>query len=233
MTRTFRQAALFALLGICLAGFALPSDGVGAGVGGTGAKKENSEPPHELLYKIINFVILVGGLGYLLRKPLAEFFSSRSASIQKSLDEGRKALEASQAQLKVVEEKLRGLEAEIAAFKASALREMEAERQRMKQAERGGSGPHSGIRARPNRRRRARSQAGTEKLRSQKSVTLAEELIRARLDDSGRKRLVTQFVATIETKERKNFRLCRPLLPIATRAPLRMLLPPRGITARC
>ena len=108
--------------------------GVGAGVGAGGERGKRSEPPHELLYKIINFAILVGGLGYILRKPVAEFFSSRSASIQKSLDEGRKALEASQAQLQVVEEKLRGLEAEIAAFKASAAREMEAERQRLQQA---------------------------------------------------------------------------------------------------
>ena len=76
----------------------------------------------------------MGALGYVLRKPAAEFFTSRSATIQKGLEEGRKALEASQAQMKVVEEKLKGLEAEIAAFKTSALREMEAERVRLKQA---------------------------------------------------------------------------------------------------
>ena len=132
MIRTLRQAALFGLLGICLAGFAAPRVAWSQG-SEPAAKEKNSEPPHELLYKAINFVILVGGLGYVLRKPMAEFFSSRSASIQKSLDEGRKALEASQAQLQAVEEKLRGLEAEIAAFKASAVREMEAERQRMQQ----------------------------------------------------------------------------------------------------
>jgi F0F1-type ATP synthase membrane subunit b/b' len=39
---------------------------------------------------------------------------------------------------------------------------------------------------------------------AQQSVTLAEELIRTRLDDAGRRRLVTQFVATLESKERKN-----------------------------
>ena len=98
------------------------------------AKEEKSESPRELVYKIINFVILVGGLGYLLRKPAAEFFRSRTASIQNSLDEGRKALDVSQAQLQAVEEKLRGLEAEIAAFKVSAAREMEAERHRLQQA---------------------------------------------------------------------------------------------------
>jgi F-type H+-transporting ATPase subunit b len=203
MIRTLRHAAFFALLGICLGGFSTPLVTWGQG-SETAAKEENSESPHELLYKIINFAILVGGLGYILRKPLTEFFTSRSASIRKSLDEGRKALEASQAQLKIVEDKLKGLEAEIAAFKSSAMREMEAERQRMQQA-----GAEEAARILESARNQTSVAVRAAKLElkryaAQKSVTLAEELIRGRLDDSSRKRLVTQFVATIESKERKN-----------------------------
>jgi F-type H+-transporting ATPase subunit b len=203
LIRTFRQAAWFGLLGICLAGFASVRVAWSQGSEPAG-KEEKSEPAHELLYKTINFVILVGGLGYLLRKPMAEFFSSRSASIQKSLDEGRKALEASQAQLKAVEDKLGRLEAEIAAFKESAAREMAAERQRLQQA-----AAEEAARILES----ARAQMDTalrgakvdlKKYTAEKSVTLAEQLIRTRLDDSGRRRLVTQFVATLESKERKN-----------------------------
>ncbi len=203
MIRTLRQAALFALLGICLAGFASARLAWAQGAE-PASKEENSEPPRELLYKVINFAILVGGLGYLLRKPLAEFFTSRSASIQKSLDEGRKALEASQAQLQAVEEKLRGLEAEIAAFKVSATSEMEAERQRLQQA-----GAEEAARILESARAQTNvavrgAKLELKKYAAQKSGTLAEELIRARLDDSSRQRLVTQFVATIQSKERKN-----------------------------
>ena len=154
------------------------------------AKEKNSEPPHELLYKVINFVILVGGLGYVLRKPLAEFLSSRSASIQKALDEGRKALEASQAQLQAVEAKLRGLEAEIAEFKASAVREMEAERQRLQQTI-----AEEAVRILESARAQTDTAGRGAKLdlknyAAQQAVTRAEELIRTRLDDSGRRRLV-------------------------------------------
>jgi len=203
LIRTLRQAAWFGLLGICLAGLASPRVAWSQGPG-PAAKENNSEPPHALLYKVINFVILVGGLGYVLRKPLAEFCSSRSASLQKSLDEGRKALEASQSQLKAVEEKLRGLEAEIAEFKAAATREMEAERERLQK-----SSAEEAARILES----ARAQMDTalrgakvdlKKYTAEKSVTLAEQLIRTRLDDSGRRRLVTQFVATLESKERKN-----------------------------
>jgi len=198
-----RQAALFGLLGIGVAGFTSPRIAWAQG-SEPAAKEKNSEPPHEMLYKVINFVILVGALGYVLRKPLAEFLSSRSASIQKSLDEGRKALESSQARLKAVEEKLRGLEAEIAAFKVSAAQEMEAERQRLQQ-----SSAEEAARILESARAQTDIAVRGAKLdlknyAAQKAVTLAEELIRARLDDSGRKRLVTQFVANLESRERKN-----------------------------
>jgi F-type H+-transporting ATPase subunit b len=199
LKRTLRQAALFGLLGICLAGFASPRVAWSLEAE-PAAKGKNSE----LLFKVINFVILVGGLGYVLRKPLAEFFSSRSASIQKALDEGRKALEASQAQLQAVEEKLRGLEAEIADFKASAAREMEAERQRLQKAS-----AEEAARILESARVQMDTALRGAKLdlknyAAQQSVTLAEELIRTRLDDAGRRRLVTQFLATLESKERKN-----------------------------
>ena len=198
MARKLRLAAFFAILGICLAGFSSPIATWAKG-SSDAAKEESSESPHELLYKIINFAILVGGLGYLLRKPAGEFFGSRTASIQKGLEEGRKALEASQAQLKIVEEKLKGLEAEIAAFKAAALSEMAAERERLKQA---------GVEEAARILEAARNQTAVavraakldlKKYAAQKTVDLAEEMIRGRLDDQGRQRLVKQFVATIES----------------------------------
>lgn len=203
MIATLRKITFFGLLGICLAGFSSPRV-VWAQGSQPAAKEEKTEPRHELLYKTINFFILVGALGYVLRKPTAEFFSSRSSSIRKSLDEARKALEASQVELHAVEEKLRGLEAEIATFKASAEREMEAERQRIQQtlAEESARILES-ARAQTNTAVRA-AKLELKNYTAQKAVALAGELIRTRLDDSGRKRLVTQFVAGLDSKERKN-----------------------------
>ncbi len=203
MSRALHQLALLTLLGICFAGLASPllakpQEGEPAG------KEEKPEPPHELLYKTINFIILVGGLGYVLRKPMAEFFSGRSASIQKALDEGRKALEASQAQLRAAERKLRGLEAEIAALQATAEREMAAERQRLQQA-----GTEEATRIMEFARAQIDSALRAAKLdlknyAAQQSVTRAEGLIRTRLDDAGRRRLVAQFAATMGSKEVRN-----------------------------
>ncbi len=162
-----------------------------------GAEKAN-QGKSETLFKWINFALLVFALGYVLRKPVREFFAQRSASIRKSLEEGRKALEASQAQLNAVEEKLRRLEEVIAAFKASATREMEAERERLRketaeEAER--------ILAAARAQIETASKAARVELRAyaaQQAVELAEQMIRERLDDAGRRRLVSQFVERLK-----------------------------------
>jgi F-type H+-transporting ATPase subunit b len=202
LTRTLRHAVLLCLLGICVAGVTTPRL-VWAQGGDQGAKEQKDEN-RELIYKTINFAILVVALGYILRKPAAEFFSSRSGAITKGLDEGRKALEASQARLQEVEAKLSQLEAEIAAFKDSSIREMEAERARLKQA-----GAEEATRILDSARAQTESAVRAARLElksyaATKSVALAEELIRARLDDAAQQRLVKRFVDTVNSAERKN-----------------------------
>jgi F-type H+-transporting ATPase subunit b len=152
------------------------------------------EPPHRMLYKVINFLILVLALGYLLRKPLAEFFSQRSQSIRKSLEEGRKALAASQERLSAIEARLGNLEAEIRGFKESAGQEMEAERRRLQQA-----AAEEAERTLAFARIQIEVATRAAKLELKRytaleAVGLAQEIIRQRLDEPGHKRLVSRFV---------------------------------------
>jgi len=164
-----------------------------AAEGGEAEKREG----RELLYKFINLALLVGTLGFLLRKPLAGFFAGRSASIRKGLEEGRKALQVSQAQLKAVEEKLQHLEEEIAAFRASAGREMEAERQRLKLA---AAEEAEKILQSARAQTEVAVRAAKLELKSyaaEQAVELAEEIIRRRLDEAGRKKLVEDFLARV------------------------------------
>jgi F-type H+-transporting ATPase subunit b len=153
---------------------------------------------NEAIYHWINFLLLAGALGYLGRKPLAEFFTQRSAAVRKALDEGRKALESSQAQLSAVEAKLRHLEEEIAAFKASAAREMESERQRLREA---AAAEAERIRESTRAQMELALRSAKLELRIQaahQAVELAEEVIRQRLDDAGRSRLFRRFIAGLK-----------------------------------
>ena len=167
-------------------------------------EEEQKKEGRELVYKFINLAILVGALAYFLRKPAAEFFAQRSASIRKELEEGRKALEFSQGQLLAVEEKLRHLAEEIAAFKASAAREMEAEGQRLKAA-----AAEAAEKIIQSARAQTEAAARAAKLElktyaAQKAVKLAEDIIRRRLDEAGRKKLVADFLTSVESQESRN-----------------------------
>jgi F-type H+-transporting ATPase subunit b len=157
-------------------------------------RQEEQREGKELLYKLINFLLLAGGLTYILRKPAREYFAQRSAMIRKSLEEGRKALEASQAQLGAVEEKLRHLDEEIREFKESAKREMEAERERLRE-----TADAEGQRILESARAQMEAAVKAAKLElkifaARQAVELAEGMVRERLDDSGRKRMVNRFI---------------------------------------
>ena len=134
---------------------------------------------------------------YVLRKPLGEFFARRSDSIRKSLEEGRKALEASQAQLSAVDGKLRHLEEEIAAFKDAARREMEAEHERLRQA---AASEARKILEFAQAQIEAAARAAKSELKiftAQRALELAEEMVRQQMDAARRKRLVGRFVERV------------------------------------
>lgn len=169
-----------------------------------GETEENKGESRELIFKTINFIILAGGLGYLLRKPLSDFFSQRSSDIRKNLEEGRKALEESQARLSAVENKLKHLEEEIAAFKATAAQDMDAERERRRQAV-----AVEVEKMLENARARMETSARAAKLDltafvAEEALRQAEEMIRGRLDEATRRQLVGQFVAKLEAKRSSN-----------------------------
>jgi F-type H+-transporting ATPase subunit b len=168
------------------------------------AGKQAGEENHELIFKIINFTILVVGLGYLLRKPMAEFFAQRSEGIRKALDEGRAALEKSQAQMGAVEEKLKHLEEEIAAFKATAEKEMQSERARLaEESAREAEKILEAARVRIDSATRA-AKLELKTFTARHSLDLAEQMIQSRLDDTTRQRLVGRFIASLGTSERRN-----------------------------
>ena len=211
MSHLARSVLRAILLGVCLAGLvgmrvpALLGAGVVWAKTSEGAE-EGTPTKHEELYKIINFVILVGGLAYLLRKPLVEFLAQRSAAIRKSLDEGRKALEVSQAQLQAVEEKLARLQEEIAAFRAAAAREMEVERKHLQ--EMAAAEAEKMLQATRAEMETATKAAMLElrQYAGQQAVELAEQMIRERLDEGGRQRLFNQLLAKLDTMKKQDFR---------------------------
>jgi F-type H+-transporting ATPase subunit b len=205
--RGLRRTLLLALWAFCLLYWSPVLRAQAQQPGESHAVENSSEPSensHEMLFKIINFAILVGALGYLLRKPMAEFFGSRSDSIRKGLEEGRKALDASQAQLRAVGEKLARLEQEITSLKSSAAAEIQSEHERLRKgaAEEAQKIEEFARTQMDAAMRLARLEL--KKFTAQQAVALAADSIRTRLDEAGHRRLFTQFLADLEAGQNKN-----------------------------
>lgn len=187
------------LLSLCLAGgmgavcdSALASDYSSEDAASEKGARESHGPSP--LYRWFNFALLVAGLGYVLRQPLAQFFTERTGSIRRGLEEGRKALNAAEEQLKAVEQKLQHLEEAMAAFRAAALKEMEEEHARLQQATaQEAEKMMESVRVQMDV---ASKQARLE-LRlyaAAQAVDLAAALVAQRMDDAKQRHLVSQFV---------------------------------------
>jgi F-type H+-transporting ATPase subunit b len=83
------------------------------------------------VFKWANFIILFGGLGWYLRKPLLAFLDSRSGEIQEGLKQAREAKAKAAAQLAEVEARMSRLDAEVRALREEALQQAEEERLRI------------------------------------------------------------------------------------------------------
>jgi F-type H+-transporting ATPase subunit b len=87
-----------------------------------------------LLCVLLNFVVVAAAIFWLAKKNLPRLFRNRTASIQKAMEEARKASEDANRRLAEIEARLSRLGTEIAGMRAAAEKEAAAEEQRIKAA---------------------------------------------------------------------------------------------------
>lgn len=87
--------------------------------------------PNAGLWKTVNFLALIGIGAYMLRGKVAPFFEERNRSIASGMSDAATREQEAARRLQAVEEKLSGLQAEIAQLREVAQVEMERDRQRV------------------------------------------------------------------------------------------------------
>lgn len=160
--------------------------------------------PAELIFKWLNFLTVFGGLGYLLRKPMREFFTGQREAIQSSIEEARRAREESRARLRGVEERLARLEQEVAGLRAEAAENAAAEKQRIQEtAQREAERILSTARAEMESVTRA-ARLELRAYAARLAVSLAEQEIRQRLTPQAHAALFQSFAGHLAPgKERR------------------------------
>ena len=100
----------------------------------TAAEKAKSEGESDrlLLWKVANFVLLAGALGYVIYKKGGPFFAARTESVRRDLEDSARANREAQARYAEVERRLGNLGAEIEKLKTQARAESAAEGERMR-----------------------------------------------------------------------------------------------------
>lgn len=112
---------------------AAPGDaGHAAAAGHEGEHHEESL--FSFLSRIANFLMLAGGLYYLLRSPLATYLGSRAEQIKSDLVQAAQTRERASTDLQDIEARMRALPAEVDALKARGTQEVAAEQQRIRAA---------------------------------------------------------------------------------------------------
>jgi F-type H+-transporting ATPase subunit b len=126
-----RKLIFFFILSFCICQF-----GVAQEAGHPVPSEHAEEAPHEegpmaTVFRWANFIVLFGGLGYLLRKPAKEFFEGRKKEISEGLNRAQHAQEEAQARMDEIERRLSRLSSEMADLRSQAEKESSSERERI------------------------------------------------------------------------------------------------------
>ena len=156
----------------------------------------------ELGFAFFNFAVFVGGLVFLLRKPLREFLSHRRATLEENIQEGARLRTEAEAELNELKARLSNLDRERDEIFARYREEGELERARiLKRAQETAEAMRREIRHRLEQEARSLRR---ELLKTAVDSALrnAEEILRAELTAQDRVRLADDYIEKLKTLSR-------------------------------
>jgi F-type H+-transporting ATPase subunit b len=190
-----RRLVLNGLAGLILAGALCTVPVFAQEAEGKKSEAANEKEGGMEIWKVANFVILVGILGFLIRKNGAPLLAARSRSIEEALAAGERANAEAKAKAAQVDARLAGLDTEIAALRDQARADRDHETARIR-------------RDTQNELARIRQQAADEIESASKqarlevrrhaaklALDLAEKKVRDRMSEGAQAGLVDSFVA--------------------------------------
>lgn len=152
----------------------------------------------ELGFAFLNFAIFLGGLIFLLRKPLREFLSHRRATLQDALAEAARLRAEAEARLREVEGRLANLDAERERILAQYRQEGEEEKARLVERAR-----QTAEAMRREIQMRIQQEARDLELRLRakvvaEAIALAERLVRAEITAQDRVRYADEYIEKLK-----------------------------------
>ena len=163
-----------------------------------GHHESHAGSPWDSVWRWANFLILFGGLGYYLRKPMRDFFESRSRSIEEGLRNARHAKEEALRKIQEIESRMAHLGQEIQSLKEQALREADEEKSRIIE---GAKAEAAKIMEMAQREIEGLKKAAHLELKghvAELAVALAEERLRKTVGADENAKIVHEFMETLQ-----------------------------------
>ncbi len=165
-------------------------------------KEEKSEASD--IWKWANFVILAAGLGYLINKHMPPMFRARTTEIQKDISEAQAVKNDAESRAAAVDARVQALGAEMERFRAQSKIEMQQESDRIRQETARQIARHDTQATQEIEAAGKTARRELKEYAAKLALELAEQRIRARVDDRTESALVDAFVADLGRRESKN-----------------------------
>jgi F-type H+-transporting ATPase subunit b len=154
--------------------------------------------------KVVNFLLLFGGLGFALYKPVRTFLENRTSEIRRSLEEAKSSRKEAEDRYEATMRRVEGLSGEIAKMKAEAEAQGNREKARIaKQAEEEAARVLRLVRQEID----AHTQTGIREVRTfvaETATSLARERIRKNLVPDDHSLLVDKSIERLSKLDEKS-----------------------------
>lgn len=152
----------------------------------------------KLMWRVINTIALFALLTYFLKKPLVNFFTERTATIEKDLVDAKSQRDKAELLIKEYQEKIAGMEKELEKMRAELKKAAEAESVKVEaNADRMAAGMIESAKiAAEQEVRKAKADLRNESV--DMAVQMAEAVIREKISEDDQKRIFRDYLAKVE-----------------------------------
>jgi F-type H+-transporting ATPase subunit b len=164
---------------------------------GSGAGGSSGEKPDMFIWTFLNFLIIAGFIGWLVKKHGVPFLAARSGEIKAGLAAGEKAKAQADARSAEVKKQLANLDQEVSVMRANAKEEREREADRIRR-----EAQSEMARVRAQAEQEIESSGKMARLEVQRAaaklaIELAETKVRARMSPEIQRALLQGFLADL------------------------------------
>jgi len=170
---------------------------VGVVFASSGGGESSFDKGKDLIWRIMNFVVLAGGLTFLLRKPVAKGLESRRQGIRDQLDDLEKRKQKAEKELSEYQQKLDQLDKEVEKIVAEYVKDGEALKAKIIEEAKVSAEKLQGQ-AKKNiehefekAKKELRAEMGAQ------AVVMAEELIKKNINDKDQERIIGEYLEKV------------------------------------